>query len=247
MSAPPVFIVGCGHSGTSLLLAMLGTHSRIYAIPYESMVFKYHEGAVGRILRSFDRQAVLAGKARWVEKTPLHIRHIANILRVVPTAKVIVMMRDGRDVAWSLRERTGDLRSSIARWVDDNDFALPFLDRGEVTMVRYEDLVESPRNELARVLDFLGEDYESEVLTYYRSPRYFYSDVIDRPSSAEGDKHNRLRNWQINQPIFDGRGRWHGFSGEELNLIYEVAAGSLERFGYYDGGDSFAEDHGLND
>jgi hypothetical protein len=33
---PPVFIVGCGHSGTSFLLAVLGAHSRLCAIPEET-------------------------------------------------------------------------------------------------------------------------------------------------------------------------------------------------------------------
>jgi hypothetical protein len=32
IDSQPVFIVGCGHSGTSLLLAVLGTHSKLYAI-----------------------------------------------------------------------------------------------------------------------------------------------------------------------------------------------------------------------
>jgi len=34
-----IFICGCGHSGTTLLWAMLSAHSRIYGIPYETGVF----------------------------------------------------------------------------------------------------------------------------------------------------------------------------------------------------------------
>ncbi|MCL1888154.1 MAG: sulfotransferase, partial [Kiritimatiellaeota bacterium] len=32
----PVFVVGCGHSGTSLVMRVLGEHSAFCAVPYES-------------------------------------------------------------------------------------------------------------------------------------------------------------------------------------------------------------------
>ena len=35
----PIFIVGCGHSGTSIMLALLDAHSKIEVIPDESWVF----------------------------------------------------------------------------------------------------------------------------------------------------------------------------------------------------------------
>ena len=35
----PIFIVGCGHSGTSLLKKLLGNHSNIYDIKEESGIF----------------------------------------------------------------------------------------------------------------------------------------------------------------------------------------------------------------
>ncbi len=38
--SPPIFILGCGHSGTTLLLAMLSRHSHLYGIPYESSLFR---------------------------------------------------------------------------------------------------------------------------------------------------------------------------------------------------------------
>lgn len=34
-----IFICGCGHSGTTLLWAMLSAHSKVYGIPYETCVF----------------------------------------------------------------------------------------------------------------------------------------------------------------------------------------------------------------
>ena len=34
-----IFVCGCGHSGTTLLWAMLSAHSRVFGIPYETAVF----------------------------------------------------------------------------------------------------------------------------------------------------------------------------------------------------------------
>lgn len=40
IDSSPTFIVGCGHSGTSVLLAILGAHPRIYPVTYESGIAK---------------------------------------------------------------------------------------------------------------------------------------------------------------------------------------------------------------
>src|SRR4051794_13051296 len=70
---PPIFIVGCGHSGTSLVLAILGAHSKIYAVPYESKFGFKSDEAAKALFAEFDAKTVSAGKQRWVEKTPRHV------------------------------------------------------------------------------------------------------------------------------------------------------------------------------
>ena len=43
------------------------------------------------------------GKPRWADKTPHYVHHIDHLLRVWPGARFVVLVRDGRDVALSLR------------------------------------------------------------------------------------------------------------------------------------------------
>jgi hypothetical protein len=91
----PIFIVGCGHSGTTLLVKILGMHSRIHAIPRETN-FAYGKPAyVWRRMAEFARETRAAGKDRWIEKTPKHVHRIPLLLSLHPDARVVVLVRDG--------------------------------------------------------------------------------------------------------------------------------------------------------
>ncbi len=106
----PAFIVGCGHSGTSLLRAILGSHSRIYAVPGESRVaLESDVREFRKTVSGFDKQTVANGKKRWFEKTPKPIQHIDKILNWISDAKIIIILRNGRDVAYSIKQRIGSL------------------------------------------------------------------------------------------------------------------------------------------
>ena len=50
----------------------------------------------------FSLRCAAASKRRWVERTPKHIIALARIFEQVPDAKIVAIVRDGRDVALSL-------------------------------------------------------------------------------------------------------------------------------------------------
>lgn len=233
LQGSPIFIVGCGHSGTSLLLAVLSAHSRIYAIPYESGVFnKSSIKERKHALKHFDVATIAAGKHRWVEKTPTHIRAIDKMLECIPHAKVLVMMRDGRDVSASIKARVGDAEVGIRRWIKDNKMASKYFHNSNVKLVKYEDLIVSFDATARSILSFVGEDYEESIKNYHMAPRRWYSKKITKPESEASKDHNRLRNWQINQPIFDGRGRRKELSEAEMKMIMDIADEELAKYGY---------------
>jgi hypothetical protein len=236
---PPIFIVGCGHSGTSLLLSILGVHSRIYAIPEETcLAFDYDADqprsrtATELFLWTLDSQAIHAGKMRWVEKTPKHICAIGTLLRLRPEARIIIIIRDGRDVALSLLQRHGNLRQGIDRWVNDNRAGEAFWKHPNVYKVLYEDLIGNFEATIRKLVHFLGEDYEEQLAHYYETPKFYYSKKIEKPSDEFADNHNAYRNWQINQPLIDSRGKWKKFSEEDKQLIKDVAGDMLIEYGY---------------
>ena len=233
IDSPPVFIVGCGHSGTSILLAILDAHSRIYAVPYETKIAaqksrkKFH-----RALKRFDRWAISVGKQRWVEKTPNHIRHIDKILQWRSDAKIIIMIRDGRDVAFSIKKRQDNIEKGIKRWVNDNLAGKAYWEHPNIHVIRYEDLIIDFEFYVRELLNFLGEKYEPGMKNHHQVSRKWYSSKIEKPSTEFRKNHRQFRNWQINQPLFDGRGQWKKMSQKELTLVHELAGELLAEFGY---------------
>ena len=231
----PIFVVGCGHSGTSLLVRVLGAHSRLCAIPFESQfALKWPEPCeeARRFFERCDKLTRCLGKARWVEKTPRHIYRVREILRYFPEAKIVLMLRDGRDVASSIRDRDGSLEAGIGRWLEDNRAGQPFWDHPSVRVVRYEKLVGEFEPTARAVFDFVGEVYEEGVARFHESPLFYFSSRIERPAEIFGENHELYRNWQMNQPLFDGSGKWRGLSAAEKQLIKDKAGGMLATCGY---------------
>ena len=238
MASNPVFIVGCGHSGTSIMLAILGYHPSFYPIHQESDLFMKSNNEIRATLDQWDLECRKIGKKRWIEKTPTHIFHIGKLSLYRPNARFILMLRDGRDVACSLKARkpNNSFSTIVDRWVYDNLAGLQYWNDYRVKVVKYENLVTDPQATLRDVCDFLEEEYTHTMLSYYETPRFWYSDKIEKPDTIIGQAvHTQLRNWQINQPIFDGRGNWKKEMGEEEKVIFKDKAQKyLKQFGYVD-------------
>ena len=230
---PPILIVGCGHSGTSLMLAILAAHAKFHVIENETNFASRSSTRAKLTIMGFNIRTIATKKTRWIEKTPKHIYHIEHIQKLCPKAKIIMMIRDGRDVACSWQDRNGDLVEGISRWVNANTAGKKYWNYKDVYVQRYEDLVTDFKGSLTRLMLFLEEPYDSGLENYYQNKNYFYSDTISKPSSAFGQaNHAQMRNWQINQPIFDGRGKWERLSRQEYQQILRIGGELLEELNY---------------
>ena len=236
--APPIFVVGCGHSGTSILLRLLSAHSGIYGVSYESRIFFRSKWQQRLAFWLWNRNAIGRNKHRWVEKTPMHVQVIDRIFERFPDAKVVFMIRDGRDVTVSMRKRYGGFEQGLKRWLDDNRCGLDWVDDDRVMMVKYEDLVRDYAQVMPHICEFIGESFEEGLISYHEQPAFIFSRDVSHPGSAAGKDHQQFRNWQINQKLFDGSGKWkQEMTGEEKARFKQQALDLLIHLGYAEDGD----------
>lgn len=224
----PVFIVGCGHSGTSILTAILDAHPGLAAVSGESFAFRpwWSRDVIARYYKGKLKGLDLA-HARPVEKTPRHVHEIARISRLFPRAKFVGIARDGRDVIASLRKRTGKLGAAMDRYNADNLALLASRDDSRLHLIHYETLVQDPEPTLRGVLDFLGEPYLPIHETYQEQQRDWYG-------GGEGSDHSKLRHAQISQGLFDGSGAWRERLTDAEVARYAHRCGDIHRQLGYD-------------
>jgi hypothetical protein len=154
----PLFVMGCGHSGTTVLRELIGAHSRIFKTPDDVKLFRLAEPEREETIARWNEETLALGCRRWLDKMAAYVHDVDAILARFPGASLFVAVRDGRDVAVSLRKRYGDFARGVARWLDDNRAALRFATHPAVMLVQYEELVRDPRATMRRVFERIGEE-----------------------------------------------------------------------------------------
>ena len=127
------------------------------------------------IARAFYRHyAARFGKTRWGDKTPTYCHHVAAVGALLPEARFVHIVRDGRDVAESIRPLWFSPGESVearaAFWRDCVQAARAQATqvRGRYLEVRYEDLVEAPEPVLRTVSQFVDLSFDPAMLEYHR-------------------------------------------------------------------------------
>jgi hypothetical protein len=114
--------------------------------------------------------ATSRGKERWGDKTPKYINEMPLLSRVFPSARFVHIIRDGRDVSLSLvdlgkRHRHAASGAYVwARTVKRGRNVGVRLGPDRYTEIRYEDILESPEEEIGRLSSFLGFDFDPAML-----------------------------------------------------------------------------------
>lgn len=233
ISVPPLFIVGCGHSGTTMLRHVLGMHSRLYAVPYESRIFFHSRSKIALADWVWSLTAISLGKSRWVEKTPSHIHRMAQILKAYPDARILLLIRDGRNVAISLRKRWGDFERSVSRWVEDNRAGEPYWNHPNVMVLKYEDLVSNFEGEMREICDFIGEPFEDVFLNFTRPAEVEGGNGQAEAHSPDGAQPRELRDRQISRGLYGAEERWRQqMTDEERSQFKAIAGDMLVEYGY---------------
>lgn len=142
---------------------------------------------LGQYTRKFtkmlDEIAEYRGKNIWVEKTPEHLEHIEYIERFIPEAKIIHIIRDGKDVVssiydlakqyphiWNLNNEI-DLDSCIDLWIKAISISQSYLYKQNHFFVQYKELIADTSRVLKEICQFIDIEFCQEMVEHY-------SDVI---------------------------------------------------------------------
>ncbi|GAB6099416.1 sulfotransferase [Halanaerocella petrolearia] len=185
-SDTPIMVFGCGRSGTTLLLSIIGAHPNIYAFPKETGVFinwynevqylfKNEKGQgdkvprLDKFYRLILKYDISNNVTRWCEKTPKNIRYLDKILDYFnEDIKLIHIVRDGRDVTLSRHPNAPDKYwVKPERWVNDVKKGLEYKDHSQVLTIKYENLVLNYEETIEKLCDFINEECTEELYSYF--------------------------------------------------------------------------------
>jgi hypothetical protein len=131
---------------------------------------------MGDGVRAFYRlYAEKLNKPRYGDKTPLYCRHMKAVAAILPDAHFVHIIRDGRDVALSLRGVSfapgQDIPTLAGYWRKLIQDARTARRHCRAYMeVRYEELVRDPPAVLHSICGFLQLDFDAAMLRYWSEP-----------------------------------------------------------------------------
>jgi hypothetical protein len=161
---------------------------------------------------------------RWGDKSPIYATRVAEIAEFFPTAQFIHIIRDGRDVALSMKKAYQGVRffyvdlcyaaQSWRRRVQKARNGGLSLGAGRYFELRYEKLTENPEATLKNLCHFLGET--------------FVSDMTEPQQVANKQYHSKGVHASTRKPLnTKSVGRWQKKMPPSDQRIFQVLAGDL--------------------
>jgi len=247
----PAFLIGFPRSGTTLLEQVLATHAGVVCLGETDHLFE----AFSVVLKDgdlFDRVSALTaaeietvrsaylelvradapaaqGKLI-VDKHPLHITLLPLINKIWPDAKIVLSLRDPRDVVLSCYQQCFGANVATAQfWAlesaadyYDAVMGLMLTCRAKLKLdlheIEYRDIVADLEREAHAMAAFLGLTFEPAMLRFNEAAR---ARAISSASAR-----------QVTEPIYDrSLGRWRRYA-RELTPVLPLLDKWARRLGY---------------
>jgi tetratricopeptide (TPR) repeat protein len=249
--ATHVFLMGFLRSGTTLLEQVLASNPRIDALEEKSLLNeeseKYLTSVEGldALSRLTSAEADALRRAYWsrvkanglavegrifVDKQPLNTTKLALIAKLFPKAKIILALRDPRDVVFSCYRRHFGANATMFAFLKLESaarfyagvMALTALYRDKLALDvfehRYEDMVMDFEPRVRALCDFLGIAWDDKMREFNR-----YVPAVDLRSPSA---------MQVRKPLYsDALAQWRRY-GEQLQPMLPILRPWVEKFGY---------------
>ena len=179
------------------------------------------------IRATFRAYAIANGKISWGDKTPRYVENLDLLCKILPEARVVHLIRDGRNVALSYADvpfgpkTVGRAAALWARRVTAGRDAYPRIGKDRYLEIRYEDLVEDPAGETKDICAFLDLEFDPGMMDYTERAR---GSVLPRasmynPHVTEKPQKN-VRSWEESMP------------DAQIEIFEAVAGDALSLLGY---------------
>ena len=250
----PVFMIGFPRSGTTLLDTILRSHPMIEVIEEKSSVKKivnslnklsnnifegfnnikdvnikeirknYFEDLLSYI-DHHDKDSI------YIDKLPLNIVYIAEILKIFPHAKFIISLRHPCDCILSCYMQNFKLNDSMSNFLNLKDTAVTYdlimnllkIYKSKFNFnfyeIKYENLISKFDNEIKNLLGFLELPWNDSVLEYQKT-----ASERERIFTPSYD--------QVIKPLYlKSAGRWKKYENK-LSNVYPILEPWIKEFKY---------------
>lgn len=175
-----------------------------------------------------------------ITKTP-NVKNLSNFFKFFPAARLIILVRDGRDVTESnVRSFGADYDFTMHRWVESAQTIIDFdhehknsTFKNQYVIVRYEDLVDNFISTMKQIFDFLGMDAsvydfeKAQVLPVFGSSENFNK-------ANGGNRSVRPSGWKVveKNEDFQPKARWKDWPRRRQSRFWWIATQQMSSLGY---------------
>ena len=231
----PIFLIGFPRSGTTLLDTILRSHPLVDVLEEKPIIDKYIEKLENKIDSRFDilkfansslkkemRKFYFDQRNKYlndnnkiiIDKMPLNIIYVGEIIRYFPNAKFILAIRHPNDCILSCFMQNFLLNHAMANFLNLKDSAKLYdsvmklweIYKSKFSIdfhtIKYEDLISNFEGSISDLLKFLDLSWSDEVSEFYKTSQR--RGMIATPSYN-----------QVNQPLYSKSiGRWKNYEKE---------------------------------
>ncbi len=217
----PTFLIGFPRSGTTLLDTILRSHPKIEVIEEKPMVLKMlnliknnnlssfknisesevsemrkeYFSEINKNIKKFNKSNI------YIDKLPLNIVNVGEILRIFPNAKFILAIRHPIDCVLSCYMQDFKLNEAMINFLDIKSAAILYKTTMELweqynsifkinyVQIKYEDLIDDFEKNIKNVIRFLNLSWDKSLLDY-------------RKTAINREKISTPSYYQVVQPIY---------------------------------------------